>query len=104
MDKQVLYLVYRMIDSLLLWIGLESDPSFHELSVAMMTRYEKDPMSTKLLGAPTSTTSSSLAARLSKKCNKQVFVSCNFPETDSSFLTSVEERLVEEMKMSPEAF
>lgn len=63
-----------MKDSLVLWIGTESQPSLKEMAMAMATPYSKEPTAVKLMGDPSSLTSPSLAARLSKRCKKQVII------------------------------
>ena len=104
MNNKVLFLVYQMKESLVVWIGCQNDPSLKELSLAMSTNYEKTPTPIKLFGSVSSITSQALAVRLSKKLKKQVFVSCNVPEEDQAFLTCVEKRLVEEIHNFPACF
>ena len=41
LDKNVCFQALKLTDQLLLWIGLESDPSFKDFAVAMSTPYEK---------------------------------------------------------------
>ncbi|XP_024594511.1 proteasome assembly chaperone 4 [Neophocaena asiaeorientalis asiaeorientalis] len=62
------------------------------------------PVSTALLGDMSDTTSTGLAQRLARKTSKQVFVSYNLPNTDSSFTLLVENRIKEEMEAFPEKF
>ncbi|XP_015131501.2 proteasome assembly chaperone 4 isoform X1 [Gallus gallus] len=62
------------------------------------------PVSTSLLGDPSDTASACLAQRLAKKTKKQVFVSYNLPNTDSSFTLLIENRIKEEMMAFPEKF
>merc|ERR1712071_309787 len=103
-DKQVCYQVIKMNNSLVIWIAMESDPSFRELSVAMKTGYEKSPTAVKLMGDTSSLTSSTMAARLSKRCGKQVFVSFNVSDTNQEMFGKIEERLVEETVLAPHCF
>lgn len=104
LDKNVCFQALKLTDQLLLWIGMESDPSFKDFAVAMSTPYEKSPTTIKILGDPSSLTSSTLASRLSKRCKKPVFVSFNISETNQELFTKIEERLLEEIIISPELF
>lgn len=104
LDKQVCYQVLKMKDSLVIWIGMGSDPIFRELSVAMKTDYENSPTSLKLMGDPCSLTSLTMAVHLSKKCKKQVFISLNVPDTNQEIIRKIEERLMEEIAITPESF
>ena len=103
-DKTVCYQALKLKDQLILWIGLENDASFKELSMAMSTAYDKSPTPVRLLGDPSSMTSSTLAGRLSKRCQKPVFVSFNVPNSSQEIFSWVEERLLEEMTISPQFF
>ncbi|XP_006138880.2 proteasome assembly chaperone 4 [Pelodiscus sinensis] len=94
--------VMRLRDSLFLWVGAE--PALRSLAVAMCSPHDSIPVSTSLLGDASDTTSNSLAQRLAKKTKKQVFVSYNLPNTDSSFMLHIENRIKEEMKAFPEKF
>lgn len=104
LDKHVCYQVLKMKDSLVIWIGMGSDPSFRELSVAMKTKYENSPTPTKLMGDACSLTSSTMAVHLSKRCQKQVFISFNVTDTNQEMVRKIEERLMEEIAMMPNSF
>ncbi len=104
LDKTVCFQSLKLQDQLLLWIGLEKEPCFKELSMAMCTPYEKSPTPIRLLGDPSSSTSSNMASRLSKRCQKPVFVSFNVPESSQEIFTKIEEYLMEEMKLNPTCF
>ncbi|XP_026984060.1 proteasome assembly chaperone 4 isoform X3 [Sagmatias obliquidens] len=109
-EQLVHFHVMRLTDSLFLWVG--ATPHLRNLSVAMCTRYvsaaggpwDPIPVSTALLGDVSDTTSTGLAQRLARKTSKQVFVSYNLPNTDSSFTLLVENRIKEEMEAFPEKF
>ncbi|XP_033263882.1 proteasome assembly chaperone 4 isoform X5 [Orcinus orca] len=109
-EQLVHFHVMRLTDSLFLWVG--ATPHLRNLSVAMCTRYvsaaggpwDPIPVSTALLGDMSDTTSTGLAQRLARKTSKQVFVSYNLPNTDSSFTLLVENRIKEEMEAFPEKF
>ena len=104
LDKNVCFQALKLTDQLLLWIGMESDPSFKDFALAMSTPYDKSPTTVKILGDPSSFTSSTLASRLSKRCKKPVFVSFNISESNQELFAKIEERLVEEMMISPDCF
>ncbi len=104
MDKNICYQSLKLKDQIVLWIGMENDPSFKDLSLAMNTAYEKSPTSVKILGDSSSLTSSTLATHLSKRCKKPVFVSFNISENNQEIFAKIEERLLEEITMAPEHF
>lgn len=93
-----------MKNQLFLWIGLETEPAFKELSLGVGTAYDVTPTAVKLMGNISSIISSTLAIRLSKRCKKSVFVSFNLPEDNHDLVTKVEERLLEEIKLTPQFF
>jgi hypothetical protein len=96
--------VLSMKNQLFLWIGLEMEPTFKELSLGVGTAYDVTPTAVKLMGNISSIISSTLAMRLSKRCKKSVFVSFNLPEDNHDLVTKVEERLLEEIKLTPQFF
>ncbi|KAM9233388.1 proteasome assembly chaperone 4 [Dugong dugon] len=101
-EQLVHFHVMRLTDSLFLWVG--ATPQLRNLAVAMCNRYDSIPVATSLLGDTSDTTSTGLAQRLARKTNKQVFVSYNLQNTDSSFALLVENRIKEEMDAFPEKF
>nr|XP_010966889.1 proteasome assembly chaperone 4 [Camelus bactrianus] len=101
-EQLVHFHVMRLTDSLFLWVGVT--PHLRNLAVAMCTRYDPIPVSTALFGDTSDTTSTGLAQRLARKTSKQVFVSYNLQNTDSSFAFLVENRIKEEMEAFPEKF
>lgn len=105
---------------LYLWIG-DSNCKLENLSCAMQTNYSSNPLSTELIQVNSEQTtgsnpSSDLATKLSKRLNKQVFVSLNVPLESAEFnqfndlegsLSAqqlVERRLFEEIKANPDKF
>ncbi|KAB1261717.1 Proteasome assembly chaperone 4 [Camelus dromedarius] len=100
-EQLVHFHVMRLTDSLFL-CGGHAAP--RNLAVAMCTRYDPIPVSTALFGDTSDTTSTGLAQRLARKTSKQVFVSYNLQNTDSSFAFLVENRIKEEMEAFPEKF
>ncbi|XP_066481788.1 proteasome assembly chaperone 4 [Tiliqua scincoides] len=93
----------RLRDSLFLWVGGDG-PQLRNLAVAMCTPRDSIPASTLLFGDTSDSTSNSLAQRLASKTKKQIFVSYNIQNTDSSFILLVENRIKEEMAAFPEKF
>lgn len=93
LDKKVHFQILKLKDSFFLWIGL--DRSMKNLSVALplqLTRAESSSVAvSQLLGDTDDSSSNSLAARLSKRTNQQVFVSCNLPAAESMLIPLVEQ-------------
>lgn len=102
--QSVCFQALSLKNQLFLWIGLESELVFKELSMAIGTLYEKSPTPVKLMGNMSSMISSNLASRLSKKMNKPVFVSFNIPEDNQELLAKIEEKLLEEINVAPHLF
>ncbi|XP_067651924.1 proteasome assembly chaperone 4-like [Haliotis asinina] len=101
MDTAVFYQVIKMSDSFHLWVGAK--PSLENMTLAMNTRFETQPLASHLFGDSSNSTAMSLAQRLAKKTGKQVFVSCNIGY-DQLAMPVVEKRIIEEMKQRPEMF
>ncbi|XP_054841607.1 proteasome assembly chaperone 4 [Eublepharis macularius] len=101
-EQLVHFHAMRLRDSLFLWIG--EAPQLSSLAVAMCTPRDSIPASTSLLGDASDSTSNCLAQRLASKTKKQIFVSYNIKNTDSSFILLVENRIKEEMTAFPEKF
>ena len=104
MNKNICFQALKLKDQIVLWIGMDNDPTFKDLSLAMSTAYEKSPTSVKIMGDTSSLTSSTLAVRLSKRIQKPVFVSFNISENNQEMFTGIEERLLEEIMLAPECF
>lgn len=102
--SSVTYLVLKMKDSLYLWMGKDGEAPLENLSVAITLPQSANTLSSQILGPPLNTVSSAIAAHLSKRLRKQVFVSYNFPGDDKLLMTAIEERLAEEIKVSPNYF
>ncbi|XP_037749147.1 proteasome assembly chaperone 4 [Chelonia mydas] len=101
-EQLVHFHAMRLRDSLFLWVGAE--PALRSLAVAMCSPHDSIPVSTSLLGDASDTISNSLAQRLARKTKKQIFVSYNLQNTDSSFTLHIENRIKEEMMAFPEKF
>lgn len=91
-----------MNDCLFLWIGDQGN--FDSLAVAMATHHSPLPITSVLLGHSAEDSSSSLAARLSKKTGKQVFASCNLAKGDGTLTVGITQRLMKELQDYPEKF
>ncbi|XP_064017186.1 proteasome assembly chaperone 4 [Pogoniulus pusillus] len=101
-EQRVHFHAMRLQDSLFLWVG--AAPALASLAVAMCSPRDSIPVAASLLGDPSDTASASLARRLASKTKKQIFVSYNLQNTDSSFTLLIENRIKEEMMAFPEKF
>ena len=88
--------ILNLNKSVVVWVN-SSESSMKSLAVSMQTAYCKDPSTLNLIGDYSSEISCNLAQRLCERVNKQVFVSCNFPELNQTFLNKVEPFLVKEL-------
>jgi hypothetical protein len=102
-ETPVYFQVLKMENSLFIWIGSGTDPTFSDLGMALNTNYDRLPLCTKLMGAHTDMASSNLASRLAKKFQRAVYVSYNLP-SDRLILPAIEKRLQDEIKAHPEKF
>jgi len=105
-DSVVHYCVLKMENSFFLWIGAVANPALRNLALALPTKSPAGGQvtATRLMGDMMDSSSSAIAARLSKRTGCQVFVSCNLPQTDPMLLSLVEERLAEELRVNPGYF
>ncbi|XP_062426009.1 proteasome assembly chaperone 4 [Rhea pennata] len=101
-EQRVHFHAMRLRDSLFLWVG--AAPALASLAVAMCNPRDSVPVSASLLGDPSDPAAVSLARRLARKTKKQIFVSYNLQNTDSSFSLLIENRIKEEMMAFPEKF
>ncbi|XP_067146896.1 proteasome assembly chaperone 4 isoform X1 [Apteryx mantelli] len=101
-EQLVHFHAMRLRDSLFLWVG--AAPALASLAVAMCNPRDSVPVSASLLGDPSDPAAVSLARRLARKTKKQIFVSYNLQNTDSSFSLLIENRIKEEMMAFPEKF
>ena len=86
--------VLHLNRSAMVWIN-STDISMKNLVVAMPTNFSKDSTAINLLGDRSSATSCTLAQRLSKRTNQQIFISFNLPDIGTNFLNNIEPYLVE---------
>ena len=94
LEKNVFFKIIKLTDSFYVWVGLE--PMMSNMAVAMPTKCDSAPSTTLLFGNKSELSSSSLAFKLAKKMEKQVFVSCSIP-FDQRLSVLVEKRLAEEL-------
>ncbi|KAF2905367.1 hypothetical protein ILUMI_00816 [Ignelater luminosus] len=102
-DRKIIFQVIKMLESVFISINYSNGLYFNDLSLAMLNRYDKVPMTTQLLGDFSESSSKNMAMRVSKKLGKNVYVSCNI-DNDRMSLPFVEKRLYEEIKNDPKKF
>ncbi|KAM6922037.1 proteasome assembly chaperone 4 [Xenentodon cancila] len=102
LEQVVHFHVMKLSGGFLLWLG--SAPVLSNLAVSMSSRFDSMPLSTLVMGDPSNTAATSLAQRLAKRTNKQVFVSYSLPMTDSNLSLLVENRIKKELELHPEHF
>lgn len=95
--------VIKMENSLYLWVGDYNENAMNDLSFAIKSPYEKEPLTTKIMGSIANEFSTSLAKRLSKKLSIAVYVSFNV-QVDNLSLPAIERRLRDEFNSHPEIF
>ncbi|EZA61761.1 hypothetical protein DMN91_003559 [Ooceraea biroi] len=89
--------IIKMEDCLYLWIGDCANPNMNDLSFALMSRFERQPIATKIMGAVADPTSTNVASRLSMKLGKPVYVSFNATANNIT-LPAIEKGIQEEFK------
>lgn len=102
LEQVIHFHVMKMSGGFFLWVG--STPELSNLAVSMCSKYDPMPLSTLVLGDPSNTAPNSLAQRLAKKTQKQVYVSYSLPATDANVSLLVEERIKKELELHPERF
>ncbi|RVE73704.1 hypothetical protein OJAV_G00033740 [Oryzias javanicus] len=102
MEQVVHFHVMKLDGGFFLWVG--SAPVLSNLAVSLNSKYDSMPLSTLVMGDPSETTATSLAQRLAKRTEKQVFVSYSLPMSDSSLSLLVEGRIKKELELHPEHF
>lgn len=97
---QINYRVLKMCDSVFIYMGPKGSEAFDELALAMNIPSKGETISTSILG---SSESRELAEKLTKRLNKQVYISANC-SMDRINRPVIEKRLVEEISNHPEYF
>ncbi|XP_046740326.1 proteasome assembly chaperone 4-like [Diprion similis] len=95
-DIKISCQMIKMKDSYYIWVGDFGDGVMNDLSLALISNYQKVPISTKLLGSAIDSTSNNIAGRLATKLGKPVYVSFNI-KTDKLSLPAIEKKLSHEM-------
>ncbi|KYM99049.1 Proteasome assembly chaperone 4 [Cyphomyrmex costatus] len=96
-DTNINCQIIRMKDSLYLWIGDSINGSMEDLSFALTSSFERQPIATKIIGSIADATSTNMAKRLSMKLGKAVYVSFNITP-NNIILPGIERRIQEEFK------
>lgn len=102
-DSSIAYHLIKMENSLYVWIGDGNERAMNDLSYAIGSTYEKEPLSTKIMGPILDDVSISLSKRLSKRLSMAVYVSFNVQANNLS-LPAIERRLRDEFNAHPEIF
>ncbi|KAK9884072.1 hypothetical protein WA026_005011 [Henosepilachna vigintioctopunctata] len=102
-DKKIIFQVLKMLDSCMIFINDKEDLKFNDLTLALQSRFEQEPLCTRLIGHTAENTSINLSNKLKKKLNKTVYVSLNIDE-DRLLVPAVEKRLNAEIKSNPDNF
>lgn len=92
--------VIKMEESLYLWIGDKNANLMNDFCLALPSKYESEPISTKLLGPVADTTSMSIAKRLAKKFSMPIYVSFNL-QVDNLSLPGIEKCVQTELENIP---
>lgn len=103
MDKTILFQVVKMDESVLVFVNFIDLMRLTDMSLAMRSPYEKQPIGTQLLGDRPENVSKNIATRLCKKLNKSAYVSWNV-DCEKQTLPLIEQRLYEEIKSFPDCF
>lgn len=102
-ERNIVFQVVKMQESCMVFINDKEDPQLLNLTLSLMSRFEKEPISTNLIGLSADNTSNNIATKLTKKLKKAVYVSYNLE--DSRTLTpAVEKRLYDEIRTNPNNF
>ncbi|KAL3286575.1 hypothetical protein HHI36_001076 [Cryptolaemus montrouzieri] len=100
---KILFQVIKMLDSCIIFINDQNNLKFVDLSLAIQSRFEREPLTTNLVGHGVDNSSVNLANKLNKRLKKLVYLSLNV-EGDRLLLPGLEKRLYEEIKSRPEKF
>lgn len=103
LETKLIFQILKLKNSVFIYIGSFSDANFVDLSMAVITPYDKLPLTTKLFGEGSDLTSANLSMKLSKKLNKLVYVSFNL-SVNNILLPAIEKRINEEINNSIEKF
>ncbi|XP_076757254.1 proteasome assembly chaperone 4 [Xylocopa sonorina] len=102
-DLSVACHIIKMENCVYVWVGDLNQNAMNDLSFAIGSPYEKEPLATKIMGPIANESSTSLAKRLSKKLSMAVYVSFNV-QIDNLSLPILERKLRDEFNSHPEIF
>ena len=89
MDQHFTCQITHLDGSYMIWVGIDAEsPPLGNLSLAVNTKYEKNPTLTTLIGDGLDD-GSGMAQRLSKKCGAMVFLSCNLDGIEDASMLAV---------------
>lgn len=90
---------YLMDSSVFIWLGTENIQAMGNLVSSINTKYDSMPLSSLLIGDGSEMTdnANSLSTRLSKKLNKQVFLSYNLGSEFNDHLVEIELKLLSKL-------
>lgn len=86
----------------MIYIGTKDNENMDELAVALQTR-NQEVISSPVFGPVIGCASQELSEKMTKRLQKQVFISCNVSE-DRFLRPLIEKRLVEEIVNFPDCF
>lgn len=93
--------IIKMEDCLYLWVGNATHSVMSDLAFALQSKYQSEPIVTKIMGSLVDDTSANIAKRLTKRLGKPVYVSFNV-QANKIFLPQVEQRIMQEFKTHKE--
>ncbi|XP_035230441.1 proteasome assembly chaperone 4-like [Stegodyphus dumicola] len=102
LDVPVTFLLLKMKECLFIWVGDQGN--FDSLAVAMNTPYSNIPICSSVMGYFADDDSCSLALKLSKRTNKQIFASYNLATNNNKLNILVHDRIIKELTEHPEKF
>uniref|UniRef100_A0A8C6S7Y7 Proteasome assembly chaperone 4 n=1 Tax=Neogobius melanostomus TaxID=47308 RepID=A0A8C6S7Y7_9GOBI len=102
LEQVVHFHVMKLNGGFFLWIG--STPVLSNLAVSMSSKHDSMPLSSQIMGDPSNTSANTLAQRLAKRTQKQVYVSYSLAVTDCNLSLLVENRIKKELELHPEYF
>lgn len=102
-ERTVVYQVVKMLDSVFVFVNFSNDFRLVDMSLAIQSPYEKEPIGTQLLGDHPESITKSIAARLCKRLNKSAYLSWNV-DCEKGTASLIERRLHEEINKSADCF
>ncbi|CAF0788014.1 unnamed protein product [Didymodactylos carnosus] len=111
-DSLVMYQIIRYPDRcLFIWIGTNGDMSLSNLAMTMpsmvplsTSNNTNNLIGTTLFGGDFYEHSLSLSKKLTRRLNKQVYVSLNLPDENELLLREIESALIEHIRQNPDAY